>query len=57
MPTPDEYAAHLAADDARLAEMDAAGIDPASPDYFEAWCDRMSYAHNCAPEPETEAEI
>lgn len=49
-----KYGKHLAADDARLAQMEVTtGQD--TPEYFQAWCDRMSYALNCwpgAPKPE-----
>jgi hypothetical protein len=52
------YDAHLAADDQRLAQMEIT-IGPDSMAYYEAWCDRMSFAHNCypgAPGPVPEAD-
>ena len=55
-----QYDAQLGELDRVLDEMDAAGADRASPEYFEAWCDRMSFAANCypgAPEAEPEAEL
>ena len=45
-----EYDAHLAADDSRLAEMEADGVDRAGAEYATLWNDRMSYAHNCQPD-------
>jgi hypothetical protein len=62
-PEPDHslgvYDAHLAADDQRLAQMEiTTGQDSMA--YYEAWCDRMSYAHNCyprAPGPVPEADL
>jgi hypothetical protein len=50
----DVYDAHLAADDQRLAQMEIT-IGQDSTAYYEAWCDRMSYAHNCYPVPEADA--
>ena len=53
--TAEKYDAHLAVDDARLARMEVTtGVD--TPEYAEAWCDRMSYAHNCGPVAEAQAD-
>jgi len=61
-----EHRAALAEMDRALDGMEAAGVSPGSPEYAEAWNDRMSYAANCypgapaldlaGPEPEAQAE-
>lgn len=51
-----EFNARLDVLDATLDELEADEVDPASPQYMEAWADRNGYAANCqpgSPEPET----
>jgi hypothetical protein len=59
-----EYGTQLDGMDRDLDQMEAGGVEPGTPEYDEAWNDRMSFAANCYPDaperdmtpPEAEAE-